>query len=159
MDDESANLKYLEKHLPNNWWTRSLTSTTDQRINEITKSALLAPDSALCKVCRSLDWEYVLFGSTKSGFKRAFAETACLGLRSTVVQKARSGCPFCAGILTALLDDIDNWYQNPETSQGCVHLDVSEPQTQELAIFGHRSFASEPLSEAQALPRTISLGV
>ena len=136
---EYANLQYLEQYLPNNWWSLSLKSTTDRRIRTTKESASIPPDPALCDLCRSLDWEYLLFGSPNTGFKRAYAETVCLGQRSDITKRA-SGCSFCSGIVAALLEEIDAWYQDPKTSSGCVHLDVSESETQELAALGHKSY-------------------
>lgn len=140
MMDEYANLHYLEELFAKNWWTISLRSSTDERIGTIKRLKSTSTMSNLCHLCRVIDWEYLIFGSENTGFKKAFAETVCLGPRSEVLHRAHGGCPVCTNIVQPLVEDVEQRFEDPQTREGCVHIDVSESSTQEAAPLGNKSY-------------------
>lgn len=137
--DKAANYTHVEKVMSRDWSTRTLGATAAERFELVKQLKLIPPNAALCRVCRAIDWEYLLFGSS-NGVDTAGEDTASVGSRSNVEQRAASGCPSCAGIFIPLLQDIDDYYQTKQSPESCVSLYVNDLEDYGTVSSGHRSY-------------------
>jgi hypothetical protein len=137
--DNSAENSYVEEEISRDWQARTLGATTAERFDLVRQLKLTPPDGALCDLCRRIDWEYLLFGSS-NGVDDKGEDSAFVGPRTMVAQNAASGCPCCAEILLPLCRDIDDSYPTARSSDECVYLNVNDLEDQASVLSGHRSY-------------------
>lgn len=85
-------------------WVQRFESYNYARMQAYRESKQADCFPALCHACQCVDFEYLIFGTPDSGFRRFRETTIFMGTVSDVEMRAQVGCPFCRHILLAEAD-------------------------------------------------------